>query len=122
MRLEYMMISNETIISTNLIVNQIIEYINENYYDNDLSRKQIAQKIYADPSYSSRIFKKYTGESILTYIHQVRIQKANELLQEGKSIQLASDLVGYNNLNVFYKHFKRIYGMTPHMAQIKNAC
>ena len=56
------------------------------------------------------------GKNTISYIHEVRIKKAVNLLNEGKhSIKEIAELTGYENLNNFYKYFKIFKGNTPAM-------
>lgn len=93
-------------------VNDITDYIRKHYAEK-LSLTQIADQFYLTQSHVARLFKKHTGESVLNYIHQVRIENAKRLLEEGVSVKDAADQVGYDSLNNFYKYFKRYTGTTP---------
>ena len=93
-------------------VNDITGYIRKHYAEK-LSLTQIADQFYLTQSHVARLFKKHTGESVLNYIHQVRIENAKKLLEEGVSVKDAADQVGYDSLNNFYNYFKRYTGTTP---------
>jgi len=66
------------------------------------------------PTYFSYIFKKETGENVSTYLNQVRIEKAKELLRDEtvKTYEVAYQ-VGFNDPNYFYVLFKKYTGCTP---------
>ena len=52
--------------------------------------------------------------TIISYIHQVRIEKSiKKMTEDGLSVKEAAEEVGYQNLNNFYKYFKLHTGMTP---------
>ena len=75
---------------------------------------KLAKEIYTTPTSLARLFKKHMGMSILTYLHTVRINHAIKLLKTGEmSISEIAKEVGYENINNFYKYFKRFNGMTP---------
>ncbi len=67
-------------------------------------------------SYSNvlRIFKKYTGYTILQYVQTVKINYATELLKNSdmRIIEIA-ETIGYDSIANFNKLFKRNVGMTP---------
>lgn len=95
------------------LVNHILEYIHDNY-NKEIHLPELAQLSFCTESHLAREFKKYTGGTILTYIHKIRIERAVTLLKEGNvGIQEAADQVGYQNINNFYKYFKQSTGMTP---------
>ena len=99
-------------LSSNTTVNDITAYIHRHYME-PLGLSQIAEAFYLTPSHVSRLFKKHSGESVLSCIHRVRIENAKRLLEEGCSVKDAADQTGYESLNNFYKYFKRFTGITP---------
>ena len=91
----------------------IIEYIEKNYYQN-ISAKDLAKLCHYNPSYFSRIFKKYTGTTYSEYLKRTRIANACRLIKESDiNISNIYDKVGYTNKTNFYKHFKQLTGVTP---------
>lgn len=97
----------------NQIVNTILAYIHLHYTEN-IKIEDLVKVTYCTESHISRLFKKHTQETIVSYIHKVRITKAAALLKEGKTgIQEAALQMGYQNLNNFYKYFKVYMGETP---------
>ncbi|TMV44478.1 helix-turn-helix domain-containing protein [Paenibacillus mesophilus] len=95
------------------IVAKIMNYISAHLKD-DLSREELAEKVYLNPSYLSRLFKKETGQSLSDYIGQVRMEEARRLLSQTnmKIVQVAEES-GYRNVSHFAKMFKRTTGVTP---------
>ena len=95
------------------IINKAIEFIHANY-SKAISLKDIANHVYMTPTYFSYIFKKETGENVSTYLNQVRIEKAKELLRDEtvKTYEVAYQ-VGFNDPNYFYVLFKKYTGCTP---------
>lgn len=93
--------------------NEILEYINNNY-ESCRGLEDCARHCHISPNYISRMFRKYTDVSFITYINELRIKKALELMKDTDlSIKEISRKVGYNNLNYFYKNFKAVTGTTP---------
>lgn len=99
-------------ITKNDTINSILEYMHSHYAEN-LSLQNIADHFYLSPNHVARLFKYYVGNSVMSYLHLLRINHAKKMLKEGMSIKDTSAKVGYENLNVFYRHFKMIVGMTP---------
>ncbi|MDO5410892.1 MAG: response regulator [Lachnospiraceae bacterium] len=96
----------------NETINSVLEYIHK-HYNEKIDLSTFAKRYFCTESHFSRLFKKYMGVSTMTYIHNVRINKAIELLNKGESIQDVCEKVGYNNLNSFYKYFKQFTNDTP---------
>lgn len=94
-------------------VNKVIAYIND-HLDKDISVKSMAAMISMDENYFSSLFKAKTKESLITYVHQLRIQKAMfYLTQTDLTINQIAENVGFKNINYFNRIFKRITGATP---------
>lgn len=79
---------------------------------------QNANAIVAQSNYSHsqflKIFKQYTGVSIVQYLNRVRIEYAAELLRNTDQTVLSiCEECGYNSLSFFIKSFKAQYGQTP---------
>ena len=87
----------------------IAEHISE-----EISRKEVADLVYLNPDYLSKLLKKDTGLSFSEYVLECRISLAKMLLQAtGKSIQEIAGMTGFNSASYFSKIFKQETGMTP---------
>lgn len=97
----------------NSIVQKIKEYIAGNLHM-DFTREDLADYVFLNPAYISRLFKAETNLSLSDYILQERMHKAAELLLETDQAvsQIAVNL-GYGNFSYFARMFKRVYGVTP---------
>lgn len=83
-----------------------------------LSETSIKKNLAATTNYSYsnmiRLFKKYTGYTIVEYVHIKKIDYAAELLiHTDKRIIEISSLLGYDSLSHFNRLFKRYTGLTP---------
>lgn len=84
------------------------------HLDKRISLDEIAEHLYLNPSYFSRLFKKETGENFIEYVTRMKMEKAKELLHHaGLSIGSISDTLGYEHPSYFIKIFKTLMGMTP---------
>jgi two-component system, response regulator YesN len=96
------------------VIQDIKEYIKIHFCDSDLSIKKIAEIFHYDYYYLCSLFKKKTDITINTYISQVRVEKAIELLKERHvTLHEITNLVGYNDPSYFTKLFKKYAGVTP---------
>lgn len=97
----------------NETVDTILCYIYE-HYNEQIELDTLAELTFCTPSHIARLFKKYMGMTIITYVHKVRIEKSVRLMEEKKlAIKEAAEAVGYQNLNHFYKYFHIQMGVTP---------
>lgn len=93
---------------------RIIEYINENYNNPDLSRDMIADIFKVQPNYLSTFIKNELGINFKDYLMNIRIAKAKELLcEDGGDIRDIYEKVGFGSKQTFYRTFKNVVGMTP---------
>lgn len=91
-----------------------MEYIRNNYADEELSLDNICEVLGVSNSYFSTIFKKETGNSFIGYLTDYRMDRASRLLIETneKSYIIAKN-VGYTDPNYFSYVFKRRFGVSP---------
>ena len=92
----------------------MIRSIIENEYNRDLSLEYIAEKCNRTPSYLSNLFSFKTGQTIIQYLRDFRMKKAEELLKNtNMKVADIAATVGYDNPNYFNKLFQSIYHMAP---------
>lgn len=95
------------------VVEKVQQYMLE-HLDEEFSRERLAEQVYLNPAYLSRLFRRETGLSLTDYIVKLRIVRAKEQLE--LSNQKVSDIafeVGYANFSHFSKLFKKTTGLTP---------
>lgn len=107
---------NSTKIKTNLKnfdeIRNTISYIRENY-NNKVTLDDLAKINYIDKFSLSRKFKQYTGKTIFNYINNYRCKMAKEYIKNGKSVNEAAELCGFENVSFFTKMFKKQMGELP---------
>ena len=101
--------------TSTIAVGKITEYINE-HYGEDLYLDFFAEKYGLSSIYLSRIFKQQMGKNFSSYIRDVRLGAAKDIIEkEGNECNVAklAERVGYRSLNNFISAFKACYGYTP---------
>jgi two-component system response regulator YesN len=98
---------------SNKLVDQAMEYINAHLYEQSLTLKSIAAKVYTNESYLSRVFKQEVGESLIEYINRKRIEQSIVLLNttDLKAYEIA-EKVGISDPHYFSICFKKHVGVT----------
>lgn len=95
------------------IVDKAIDFI-KSHIDEDLKREDVANYVYLNPDYLTRIFKKRVGVSITEYIFNERMNMAKAMLESTDMPICAIALkVGYTNFSHFAKMFRKHAGMNP---------
>lgn len=89
------------------------DYLEKNYM-RVCSVEEMAEGIHLSPNYLRSLFKAGTGQTILEYMTDFRLQKACALLRD-KSLKVkdVSLMVGYENVSYFSQIFVKRYGVTP---------
>ena len=96
------------------VVTQVMEYIEENYADEDLSLNLVASHVNFSPNHLSTIFSQQTNQTFIKYLTDFRMNKAKELLRcTGEKSSVISMKVGYKDPHYFSYLFKKTQGMTP---------
>lgn len=92
---------------------RVIEYIQKNISKN-ISRSELAELVYLNEDYFTRVFKKQTGYTYKEYVLMEKMRKAQVLLEQTKfPVSIIASKVGYDNCSHFTKMFKKITGATP---------
>ena len=96
-----------------LVVEQVKDYIRE-HYNEDLSIQRLARVAYVSPDYFSHMFKNETGKNYKTFLTEIRMQHAIELLRDTELlISEISEKVGYRTPRSFVDAFKQLYQISP---------
>lgn len=96
------------------IVDEVMQYIQKNYAQEELSLNLLASHVNFSPNHLSMIFSQQTGKTFIKYLTDYRMNKAKELLRcSGKRSSVISMEVGYRDPHYFSYLFKKTQGMTP---------
>ena len=96
------------------LMQRIMEVINENIGDSDLSVDMIAQKVGISRVHLHRKMKELTNQTPHSFIRNIRLQQAAKLLKDGKqSITDVMYTCGFSNSASFSTMFKNLYGCSP---------
>lgn len=107
------------------LIAKINEHVIANIKNPDFNVKELASMLFMSQPTLYRKVKQITGFTIIEVVRTVRLKQAAELLKTRKyGIQEVAELVGYNDVPTFRKHFVALYGSTPssYMAsgEVKN--
>ena len=77
-------------------------------------QEHLAEQFHLNPQYISQLFKSEIGVGFLTYLTNIRMEKAKKLLlSTSLSIAEVAEQSGYGDYRVFTKVFKKTEGSTP---------
>ena len=80
---------------------------------NEITVQSIADGMFLDRRYLSRLFKREYGVSIKEFLTDVRLQNAARFLSEGFSVNESYEMSGFKDRSNFSKMFRRKYGTPP---------
>ena len=103
------------------IVDITLDYLRQNYQKH-LSLDDLAAQVFLSKDYIARLFRETTGMPISALLQQIRIDEACKQLT-GTDIRIediAADC-GFNDIQYFYRIFKKVTGMTPRQYRLNNA-
>ena len=95
------------------LVVEIKDYIRRNF-DSSMTVDSVAQHFSMSASYIGRAFKEETGEKLVEYLMNTKLDRAKELLASGNyTVNEVVHLVGYSQTKYFGVLFKNRVGVTP---------
>ena len=91
----------------------ITRYLQE-HLNEDISLSILAEEFHLSAQYISQLFKSEIGVNFLTYLTNIRMERAKKLLlSTALSIGEISEQLGFGDYRVFTKVFKKSEGVTP---------
>lgn len=94
-------------------ISGITRYLQERLAE-EMSLSVLAEEFHLNPQYISQLFKNEIGVNFLSYLTNIRMEKAKKLLlSTSLSIAEVAEQSGYGDYRVFTKVFKKNEGITP---------
>jgi YesN/AraC family two-component response regulator len=93
-------------------IEQIMQYLRENFTDSSLNLTSVAQHFGFNPSYFSRKFKQETGKSFVEFLIKCRMERAIGLAGTNKKMFCTANAVGIPDPNYFGRCFKKYTGFS----------
>lgn len=98
---------------TNPVVQAMLDYA-EKHYQDKVTLQKVAEELNYSISYLNKNFKKEMKITFIDYLNRLRIQKAMDLIKEGKyPLQDISWLCGIGEYKYFNIVFKKYIGCSP---------
>lgn len=103
-------------------IKKVMNYVENHFCDQVLSLSKISNEVfYMNPDYLGKLFKKETGQKFSSYLINLRIEKATELIRNSDQVKVfeVAEEVGFgSNPRYFSQVFKKNTGYTP--SEYKN--
>ena len=95
-----------------MYVKIVASYLEEHCYD-PVSLDQLAQLCGISKCHLSREFKRYTGQTVLTYVNLIRCMHAQQRLASGMTVTEAALESGFESVSYFSRTYKKLMGSVP---------
>lgn len=99
-------------LTSNGLVRSILSIVDQEI-DRDITLHTVADRLFVNSSYVSRLFKQETGVSFSAYVLERKMEQAKAILQEGGKVYDAARHVGYRDVSYFTKVFRKYWGINP---------
>lgn len=94
------------------IILEIQQYICA-HFSEDISLSALSRQFTISEKYLSSLFKTVVGQNLVSFVNEVRIENAKQILKETTlSVQCIAELCGFNDYFYFSKVFKKKTGVT----------
>ena len=104
---------NTTLNDKDAMIKKTEKYI-ESHIDQPLSVSNVAEAMYMNPDYLSRLFKASRGMSLKEYIVTEKMHAAQILLQTtALPVSIIASKLGYDNFSYFSQAYRKIMGISP---------
>jgi len=105
---------NEHLTAVDILANKVVAYVKTNNNSNKVSVKSISEHFHFAPDYISKCFKQRFGTTLRDFLNSAKMNYArNMLINTNNSIQDIANEIGYKDIAVFSRMFKRIQGTSP---------
>ncbi|WP_223070409.1 AraC family transcriptional regulator [Paenibacillus caui] len=92
---------------------RIFEYV-EKHYQEPITLNKVAEYMGFSPYYFTKMFKKNTGMTFISFLNEYRLNKAKWiLLNEDASITAVAEAAGFGSVKTFHHFFKEATGISP---------
>lgn len=106
--------SEEAVAIEDPFITQILAIVNENLQNTEFNVKKLAEMLNMSQPTLYRKVKQLTNFTIIELVRGVRLKRSAELLRTRQyNVQEVAEMVGYNDIPTFRKHFVDFYGTTP---------
>ena len=98
---------------TNPLIENAVEFIENNYCKPQLSLANIADYVHISTVYLGKLFAHELKTTPFKYLTKIRMERAADYLREMRSISEIAKNTGYGDIYQFSRAFTKFYGWSP---------
>ena len=103
---------------TEILCDKVVQIIDEQYSDENLSLTGVSNELAVSPNYLSALIKKHKKKNFITLLTERRMKAAYDMLVcSGMKVLEIAEKCGYSDQHYFSYCFKKIYGDTPNTVR-----
>lgn len=104
---------NESEESNRAVTERILDYL-DHHYQERLSLQDVCDYVGFSRGYVCRILKNDTGETFVSLLNKIRIEKAKEMLATHQyKVYEVAEATGFSNYAYFYQAYRKYTGLSP---------
>lgn len=93
---------------------KVVYHFIATHYQHSISLCDVAKAVGYSPAYLTDLVRRETGQTVNQWIIKYRLTRASSLLLEtDRTVSQIAEIVGYQNINYFFRQFRQCYGTTP---------
>ena len=101
-------------------VRKAIEYLDRHYAER-ITLAELAEQAGFSAEHFSRVFRRETGVNYITYLNNLRMKHAVQLLEQTDcKVYEIAEKVGFSSLSYFSTAFKKKFGKNPYEYQVSH--
>ena len=110
----YLLLAEQTLLpKLDKRISTVLAFIDENLAE-PLQIAHLAKVAFLSPTQFKKLFKQYTGSTVMNYITRLRMEKAQALLAHTDyPLQMIGEQIGYQELSAFSRRFSQYFGFPP---------
>lgn len=113
---------NDLLSEDNVTTGQLTKRYIKSHLSQKISLADIAENLHCSIVTVTEIFRTEFGITVMEYVMQKRLQKAERLLENRElSVRNVSEACGFSSVECFSRNFKNKYGMSPRDWKNANA-
>ena len=97
-------------------VKKTIEFLSDHYTES-LTLEEVAASCGITKYHLAREFKRYTGQTVITYVNILRCKKADMCLSQGMTVTEAAVECGFESISYFSRTYKKLKGVSPSIVR-----
>ncbi len=95
------------------LIKKAITYMEKHYKEN-ISLQNVAEAVYLNPSYFSKLFKEQTGTGFIDFLNKIRVEQSKKYLRQlDMNISEVALNSGFCDQSYYTRVFKNVEGITP---------